>query len=156
MGPRIKWKLKETSWALFAFYYGKLKWLHNSGLKWAQHGMKIDVDFRLTSCWFMTRLVGNFPDSVTGSNTQSANTYCTLSSTGWCNLAAQRLDKDLCSRQKKFGYAQKRPRCFLTPPPPTLAMKTNNRKSRISVLVLGRRNYSQKPFVNLLCLSGIN
>lgn len=159
MGPHIKWKLKETLRALFAFYYGKLKLLHNSGLKWAQHGTKIDLNFRLTSCWFMTRLVCNFPDSVIGTHTHTVSRQTPpahrASSAVWVTQASDgRSDKDLCS-------GQKRPFSFLTHPPlpPTpqpWKWRAEKAEFHRRLLVLGSLNCSQKPFLNLLCLSGIN
>lgn len=154
MGPHIKWKLKETLWALFAFYYGELKWLHNSGLKWAQHGMKIDSNFWLTSCWFMTRLVCNFPDSATGS--RQIPTAC------WAASAARRDTTWRPSVRTKTFAPDKRSLvvhksclvAFVTTPRPPSNWK--RRAEKAEFLVLGKLNCSQKPFVNLLCLSGIN
>lgn len=127
MGPHIKWKLKETLRALFAFYYGKLKLLHNSGLKWAQHGTKIDLNFRLTSCWFMTRLVCNFPDWVIGTHSQPANTPCTPS-----------MERDVADTSQALVLGQRpllrtKAACLLFNFPP-LALKKKSGKSWISSL----------------------
>lgn len=60
----IKWELKETLPGLFAFYYEVLGRSHNSSPKWAQHGMKIDLNFELMSCWFITCLVHLIPTAL--------------------------------------------------------------------------------------------
>lgn len=153
MGPHIKWKLKETLRALFAFYYGKLKLLHNSGLKWAQHGTKIDLNFRLTSCWFMTRLVCNFPGWVIGTGSQPANTACTPRTGRGVGDTSRRR----ALGQRPLPWTKAAVLLFSFPPPDS-AWKRRAEKAEFHRrrLVLGSLNCSQKPFVNLLCLSGIN
>lgn len=110
--PRIKWKLKETLPGLFAFYYRVLGRSHNSSPKWAQHGMKIDLNFELMSCWFITCLVHLIPTTLGMSATrQPASVWTWLP-----QLGLQRPETKVSAEEVEVYERQKCNCCLINLP----------------------------------------